>query len=106
MRTSLAPLYAASSNIETSIILKWLNMALKRGFDIFASVIGLIALSPIFAGIALRIKQDSPGPVFYRGPRTGKNGQLFQILKFRTMYERPESYMGARVTAKDDIRIT
>ena len=80
--------------------------AVKRGLDFFASAVGLILLSPLFLAIALLIKQDSPGPVFYRGPRTGKNGKLFQILKFRTMYERLESYNGASVTAKDDNRVT
>ncbi len=80
--------------------------SIKRGFDILASAVGLIALSPVFAAIALLIKHESPGPVFYRGPRMGKNGKIFQILKFRTMFERPESYQGARITARDDNRIT
>src|SRR5574341_461857 len=78
----------------------------KRGFDILASALGLIILSPLFAAIALLIEHESPGPVFYRGPRMGKNGKIFKILKFRTMYERPESYQGARITARDDNRIT
>ncbi|HUH97908.1 MAG TPA: sugar transferase [Anaerolineales bacterium] len=78
----------------------------KRSFDILASTLGLIVLSPAFAAIAFLIKHDSPGPVFYRGRRTGQNGKLFQIIKFRTMYERPESYTGAPVTARDDNRIT
>jgi lipopolysaccharide/colanic/teichoic acid biosynthesis glycosyltransferase len=58
------------------------------------------------AYLAVRVRLDSPGPVFYRGPRMGKGGRLFKILKFRTMYERPESYAGPRVTAQDDERIT
>lgn len=78
----------------------------KRGFDLLASATGLILLSPLFMVLALLIKRDSPGPVFYHGLRIGRNGKLFQILKFRTMYERPESYAGPQITAKADDRIT
>lgn len=78
----------------------------KRFFDIAGSLIGLLLLSPVFAFIALRIKKDTPGPVYYRGPRAGLRGKVFQIYKFRTMYERPESYTGAPVTGKGDLRIT
>lgn len=82
------------------------SLFIKRILDILGSAIGLLLLSPLFALIALRIKKDSPGPVYYRGPRSGLRGKTFQIYKFRTMYERPESYNGARVTAKGDTRIT
>lgn len=82
------------------------SLFIKRILDILGSAIGLLLLSPLFALIALRIKKDSPGPVYYRGPRSGLCGKTFQIYKFRTMYERPESYNGARVTAKGDTRIT
>jgi len=40
--------------------------------------------------IALGIKRDSPGPVYYRGARVGRHGKSFKMLKFRTMYERPD----------------
>jgi diguanylate cyclase (GGDEF)-like protein len=78
----------------------------KRAFDLVMAAIGLIILSPIFALIAIMIKRDTPGPVFYRGPRMGRNGRVFQMLKFRTMYERPQSYAGPRLTSKGDPRIT
>lgn len=78
----------------------------KRLFDIVMSLIGMILLLPIGVVIAILIKRDSPGPVFYRGSRAGKGGKPFHILKFRTMYERPESYAGPRVTAQGDSRIT
>lgn len=78
----------------------------RRILDISLSLIGIILLSPAFLLIAFLIKRDSPGPVFYRGWRAGRKGRDFQILKFRTMYEREESYQGAKVTAKDDPRIT
>jgi lipopolysaccharide/colanic/teichoic acid biosynthesis glycosyltransferase len=78
----------------------------KRAFDLFASALGLLFLAPVFGLLALLIKRAGPGPVFYRGPRTGQGGKPFGILKFRTMYEEPASYAGAPVTAADDERIT
>jgi lipopolysaccharide/colanic/teichoic acid biosynthesis glycosyltransferase len=78
----------------------------KRVFDVLAALGGLIILSPVFLAISMLIKRDSPGPVFYYGPRAGKNGVCFRILKFRTMYESEDSYKGPRVTCKDDNRIT
>lgn len=79
---------------------------LKRGFDIVFSALVLFFLLPVYGLIALAIKHDTPGPVFYRGERIGRNGARFKILKFRTMYETPESYAGPRITANDDPRIT
>ncbi len=79
---------------------------LKRTLDLGISALGLLLLWPVMAFIAILIKRDSPGPVFYRGPRAGKGGKPFFILKFRTMHERPETYEGPRVTAQDDPRIT
>jgi lipopolysaccharide/colanic/teichoic acid biosynthesis glycosyltransferase len=79
---------------------------LKRAFDLLAASFGMLLFSPLFLYLAWRIKRDSPGPVFYRGERLGRDGKLFHILKFRTMYERPESYQGLRVTGQGDVRIT
>ncbi len=78
----------------------------KRAFDFTLALVGLIILAPIFIYISILIKRDSPGPVFFWGTRMGKNGQSFKILKFRTMYERLESYQGPPVTADKDVRIT
>jgi lipopolysaccharide/colanic/teichoic acid biosynthesis glycosyltransferase len=78
----------------------------KRAFDIVASAIALFFLWPFLGLVALAIRRDSPGPVFYRGERTGRGGKPFKILKFRTMFEAPESYAGPKVTAHDDARIT
>lgn len=83
-----------------------ISFFIKRVIDILGSAFGLLLLSPLFAFVAVRIKKDSPGPVYFRGPRVGWQGKIFQIYKFRTMYECPESYEGAPVTAKDDKRIT
>jgi len=78
----------------------------KRAFDLAVALAVLVFLSPLYGLVALAIRRDSPGPVFYRGPRLGKDGRVFQMLKFRTMYETPESYAGPRVTAHDDRRVT
>lgn len=84
----------------------WYSYGLKRGFDIVVSSIVLILISPLLALIARAIHRDSPGPVFFLGNRIGQHGVTFKILKFRTMYENPESYAGPPVTAHDDPRIT
>lgn len=78
----------------------------KRLFDFIASLFGLILLSPLFIYIAHLIRRDSPGPVFYWGPRAGLGGKAFRMLKFRTMYECEKSYLGPHVTCKEDDRIT
>ncbi len=62
---------------------------LKRVFDLFVGGLGLLALSPLLLLVAAAIKLDSPGPVFYRQQRVGKNGQRFGIYKFRSM--RPDA---------------
>ncbi len=66
-------------------LLKRLDLAAKRGVDIVASGLGLLVLSPLFAGVALWIKWDSKGPVFYRQRRVGKNEKDFDVFKFRSM---------------------
>lgn len=77
----------------------------KRGFDILFSSLALMTVSPLFLIIALLIKLDSPGPVFYRGVRMGRFGKLFRIYKFRTMVLNAEK-LGGPSTAADDQRIT
>ncbi len=79
---------------------------MSRLLDIIISITGILTLSPVFAFISLLIRRGSPGPVFYRGPRAGKDGRTFGILKFRTMYEDPKSYNGPKITATGDPRIT
>ena len=82
------------------------NDVVKRLFDILTSSVVLLFSSPFFLLIAIAIKRDSPGPIFYRGIRTGKNGKPFHILKFRTMDDSLTSYEGPRITAHDDQRVT
>jgi len=76
----------------------------KRLLDIIASFFGLILTSPIFLIVAVLIKVDSPGPVFYRGAREGRGGTTFKIFKFRTMIENAEK-LGGPSTAGDDPRL-
>jgi lipopolysaccharide/colanic/teichoic acid biosynthesis glycosyltransferase len=78
----------------------------KRAFDFIIALFGLILLSPIFLFIAMLIRRDTAGPVFYWGARIGRNGRIFKMLKFRTMYETETSYTGLRVTCEEDDRVT
>jgi lipopolysaccharide/colanic/teichoic acid biosynthesis glycosyltransferase len=77
---------------------------MKRLFDILASGLGLLVLSPIFLVLAIWIKLDSEGPVFYRQVRVGRNNKDFKIFKFRSM--RINADKGSLVTIGDDPRIT
>jgi lipopolysaccharide/colanic/teichoic acid biosynthesis glycosyltransferase len=78
---------------------------LKRAFDFLSSLIGLILISPILVTIAVLIKREDGGPVFYRGVRVGRFGKTFKIFKFRTMVVNAEK-LGGPSTADDDPRIT
>jgi lipopolysaccharide/colanic/teichoic acid biosynthesis glycosyltransferase len=77
----------------------------KRVFDIATSGVGLVLLSPVLCVIALLVKLDSGGPVFFRQERVGRNGRTFRICKFRTMRSDP-SCGGPELTVRDDARIT
>lgn len=78
---------------------------IKRVLDLAASSLGLVLLSPVLLVIALWIKLDSPGPVFYRGLRVGRYGTTFRIFKFRSMLHNAED-MGGTSTPDDDPRVT
>ncbi len=78
---------------------------LKRTFDLLAAGAGLLALAPLFALLALLIKLDSPGPVFFRQWRVGRHGEPFRIFKFRTMTVQQQPG-GPEVTVAGDARIT
>ena len=79
---------------------------LKRLVDLLGAAFGLLITSPLFLYIAIRIKRESPGPVYYHGERVGRYGKPFKILKFRTMYETPQKNSGLRLTVKNDERVT
>lgn len=78
---------------------------MKRIFDYMSAILGLLILAPFLIIVAILIWIDSNGPVFYRGVRSGQNGHLFRIFKFRTMVTNAEN-VGGLSTGKDDPRIT
>ncbi len=77
----------------------------KRLFDWLASTFGLLALAPVLLLLAVWIKLDSPGPVFFRQERVGRGGKLFRIHKFRTMVTDAER-RGLQITVGADARVT
>jgi lipopolysaccharide/colanic/teichoic acid biosynthesis glycosyltransferase len=77
----------------------------KRLFDWVLSSLGLLVLSPLLLAIALLVKLDSPGPVFFRQERVGRFGKPFHIHKFRTMRHDPVG-AGPQITVGADARIT
>lgn len=91
---------------ETNEILsaKKITRGLIRAFDILFCCLGLLILLIPFLGIAIWIKIDSKGPVFYRQVRVGKNGKLFRIFKFRSMVIDQKEQ--SKITLKQDGRIT
>ena len=80
------------------------SLFLKRAFDIIASLILLILLSPAFLLLAIAIKLDSKGPVFYRQTRITQYNKKFRIFKFRSMVQNADR--GSQVTVDGDARIT
>ncbi len=83
---------------------KRVSLFFKRLFDILVSLIMLVLLSPAFLILAILIKLDSKGPVFYRQTRVTRYGRLFKIFKFRTMVQNADK--GSQVTVGNDSRIT
>ena len=79
-------------------------MMLIRFFDILLACIGLIILSPLFVIIAIFIKVDSDGPVYFKQMRTGRFGKAFTIYKFRTMFVAQSKDL--LITSSNDPRIT
>ncbi|OBS94222.1 glycosyl transferase [Vibrio tasmaniensis] len=77
---------------------------LKRAFDLVSCIAGLVLLAPMFIIVAIWIKLDSSGPIFFRQERVGRNGEIFRIHKFRTM--RSDSENKGRLTVGKDSRIT
>jgi lipopolysaccharide/colanic/teichoic acid biosynthesis glycosyltransferase len=74
---------------------------LKRAVDVAAAATGLALLSPLLAFVALRIRMTSPGPILFRQPRAGMDGEAFELLKFRTMVDGADQ-MREELRANDD----
>ena len=81
------------------------SLLFKRIFDIVVSALMLIVLSPFFLILAVIIKIDSEGPVFYRQVRVTQYGKEFRIFKFRTMVQNADK-LGTEVTVNNDSRVT
>lgn len=93
------------------------NMGVKRVFDLIVGGLACVVIFPVMAVVAVVIKLDSPGPVFYRQQRMGRGGKPFWIFKFRSMYvgadeerlelaEKRNDYDGPMFKLKEDPRIT
>jgi lipopolysaccharide/colanic/teichoic acid biosynthesis glycosyltransferase len=113
-----------SSNTATSqsgLLLSWCNgrpvshkknatrrvqLIFKRVVDICVAVLALLALLPLFAVVALAIKIESRGPILFRQRREGLNGELFSVLKFRSMPFELGDPSGLAQTMTDDPRVT
>lgn len=104
---------SVDKRFETEIVKKYreniqkkkVSLFLKLFFDKVLALLLLIPLSPIILGIAIWIKLDSEGPVFYRQERITTYGRTFRIYKFRTMVKDADK-MGAAVTQQNDPRIS
>jgi len=104
---------SVDKRFETEIVKKYreniqkkkVSLFLKLFFDKVLALLLLIPLSPIILGIAIWIKLDSEGPVFYRQERITTYGRTFRIFKFRTMVKDADK-MGAAVTQQNDPRIS
>lgn len=108
---SLAPLAVQSCRgVPTLVVargpLNLANRAKKRLLDIALTVPVLIALAPLMIVVAIAIRLDSPGPIFFRQERIGRGNRLFAILKFRSMRVEQCDTAGATSTRRDDDRIT
>lgn len=77
----------------------------RRLLDIAASIAGLMILCPLLLGIAVWIKLDSPGPIFYRAERIGRCGKPFRLYKFRSMVHHADR-QGPGITMSNDARVT
>ena len=88
----------------------------KRAFDVISSAVAVLLLAPLFIATAIAVKLDSPGPVFFRQVRVGKNGRPFKMLKFRSMHVDAEARLdslrslnevsGPVFKMRDDPRVT
>ncbi|TMM50161.1 exopolysaccharide biosynthesis polyprenyl glycosylphosphotransferase [Qipengyuania marisflavi] len=94
------------SLVVSSRPLGFRQRVMKRAMDFVLSGLALVVLSPIFLLIAIAIKIDDPGPVFFIQRRMGRGNRFFDMLKFRSMKVQKLDHEGARSASKDDDRIT
>ncbi len=117
-RRGAAEVFAGLPTIRLEApVLGGLDYGFKRLLDRVCALVGVMALAPLFLAVALAIRLDSPGPIFFRQERIGLRGRRFQVWKFRTMFanaaslqaqleNRNQSHDGVLFKIKDDPRIT
>lgn len=108
---TLAPLGMASFGDTPTLIiangpLGLVDRSVKRAFDVVLAGAALIVLLPLFAIVALLIKRDTPGPVFFTQTRIGRSNQMFRMKKFRSMRVDGADGAGHRSTEREDDRVT
>lgn len=81
-------------------------LSAKRGFDLLLSGLGLVASAPLWGVIAVAVRWEDGGPIFFRDLRVGQNEDLFTAFKFRTMVRDADSLFGPRQATEDDPRVT
>lgn len=91
-------------SVNSEVMPLW-QRAIKRLIDIVVSALALVLLLPVFIVLGIMVKLSSPGSIFFRQERIGKDGRPFKILKFRTMYENSEKN-GPQLSSSNDPRIT
>jgi exopolysaccharide biosynthesis polyprenyl glycosylphosphotransferase len=99
----------AYKSVVRSVIKEALNtrdFGARRIFDLFGALFLIILLLPLFVIVAILIKSESPGKVFYSQQRCGKDGKIFSVFKFRSMVENAEKASGPVWAQKEDPRIT
>ena len=107
----LGPLTTRQRGGVTTLVVSWgplnrANRVQKRALDLAVTIPALLLLAPLLLFVAIAIKLDSPGPVFFRQERMGRGNRIFRILKFRSMRVEATDASGARSTSRDDDRIT
>lgn len=93
-------------NLAISPVESFAYTVVKRAFDLVASTLGIIILSPIFLGIAALVKLSSPGPILFRQERIGRHGKSFILFKFRTMHCSSKRESDTLWTTRNDPRCT
>ncbi len=84
----------------------WARDWLKRVLDVVVALVGLVLVAPLFLVIAVAIKLDSRGSIFYRQERVGQGGRVFMIHKFRTMHQESEVATGPVWAKRGDSRVS
>jgi exopolysaccharide biosynthesis polyprenyl glycosylphosphotransferase len=107
----LGPLTTRQCGGVTTLVVSWgplnrANRVKKRALDLAVTLPALFVLAPLLVLVAIAIKLDTPGPVFFRQERMGRGNRIFRILKFRSMRVETTDANGARSASRDDDRIT